>query len=66
MIKEPLLFSKIIELITNYDPTKMRMGNLFQDILPFCDEWVNNATKFLDIVLEDLAINLKKKSYIKS
>jgi hypothetical protein len=62
MIKEPILFSKIIELITNYDPTKMRMGDLLQDILPFCEEWVNNATKILNIVLEDLATNLKKES----
>jgi hypothetical protein len=45
-----------------YDPTQMRMGNLFQDILPFCIEWVSNAKKFLDVVLEDLATNLKKKS----
>lgn len=62
MIKEPILFSKIIELITNYDPTKIRMGDLLQDILPFCNEWVNNATKILNIVLEDLATNLNKKN----
>ena len=58
---EPISFSQIMELISNYDPRQMRMDNLFQDILPFYDKWVNNATKFLDIVLEDLATNLKRK-----
>jgi hypothetical protein len=55
MTKQPIPFSKFMQLGSD----EKNFGIYLQDILPFCNKWVSNATQGLHIVLIDLDANVR-------
>ena len=52
-VRIPLPAMNLLFVELSSDEIKM-MNDLLEDILPFCDKWINNAKKVLNVVLKDL------------